>query len=171
MDIQDRVSDSIDTSVFTKCECYNCERNRYNCHRKVVPTSCLQPYHSSVFERNVYVWRSPIHRYGLFAQNRMKNKDIICLYSGERRVDAVEGHNYTCKIKSVTTTEPDFYIDSQDPDNFSGRWANSSKTPNARLVIPLGGVIKCRDKNKFAILVECIRNIEKGDEIVIDYEW
>ena len=152
------------------CECYNCARNNLNLHpqRNVVPFRCLQPYHSSVFEQNVYVWTSPIHGYGLFTRKSINKKDIICLYSGERRVDAVEGHKYTCKIKSVTT-KPDFYIDSQDPDNLSGRWANSSKTPNARLTIPLGGVINCQDQKKCAILVECISNIEKGEEIVIDY--
>ena len=159
MCMQDRVSHSIDTPIATKCPCYNCQK-------KVVP--CLQPYHSRVFEQNVYVWTSPIHRYGLFALKSMNSKDIICLYSGERRADPVEGHDYTCTVKSVTT-EPDFVIDSEDPNNHSGRWANCSTNPNARLTIPLGGVINCRDKNKCAILLECIKNIERDEEIVIDY--
>ena len=158
---QDRVLRCIDIKGI-RCLCYNCTEQQ-----KRVP--CLQPHHATVFEQNVYVWRSQIHNFGLFARNNMLPKDIICLYSGVRREEPIEGNVFTCKIKSITVDTQDFYIDSNDPQNYCGRWMNHSKSPNARLVIPLGGVIRCRDKEKCAILVECITNIKQGEEILIDY--
>ena len=123
---------------------------------------CLQPHHATVFERNVYVSKSKIHRFGLFARNDILPKDIICLYSGVRRDEPIEGNVFTCRIKSTTDDTPDYYIDSNDPQNYCGRWMNHGDSPNARLVIPLGGVIRCPDKEKCAILVECKTKIKDG---------
>ena len=99
----------------------------------------------------------------------MRKNDIICLYSGERRTDVVEGNNYTCKIQGDPKGSKTFYIDGRDKPYYSGRWINHSKAPNARLVVPLGGVLTCHDKTKCAILVECIKPIGENEEIFVDY--
>ena len=156
---QDRVKYDVG-SEDTTCWCANC---------KVKELPCLQPYHSRVVEQHVYVWKSPIEGFGLFARHSMREKDIICLYSGERRTDAVEGNKYTCKIQGDSKGSEPFYIDGQDKPYYSGRWLNHSIDPNARLVVPLGGVISCHDNTKCAILVECIKPIGKNEEIFVDY--
>ena len=139
-------------------------------HCKVKGLPCLQPYYSRLVEQHVYVWKSKIHRFGLFAQHSMRVKDIICLYSGERRTKAVEGNNYTCKIQQGDSKRNEtFYIDGRDKPYYSGRWINHSTAPNARLIVPLGGVIRCHDNTKCAILVECIKRIKENEEIFIDY--
>ena len=160
--VQDRVLHCIDIEGI-RCLCYNCTEQPKR-------DPCLQPHHATVFERNVYVSKSKIHRFGLFARNDILPKDIICLYSGVRREEPIEGNVFTCKIKSITDDTQDYYIDANDPRNYCGRWMNHGDSPNARLVIPLGGVIRCPDKEKCAILVECKTNIKEGDEILIDYD-
>ena len=147
-------------SKSTTCLCHNCTL-------KTIP--CLQPYHSSVFERHVYIAESSVHGYGLFARSPIRVKDIICLYSGDRRSSAIEGNDYICKVTSCVQGVEPFFIDGKDKPYYSGRWANHSNFPNARLVVPLGGVISCHDNKKCAILVECIKPIEKDEEIFIDY--
>ena len=128
---QDRVEYDVG-SEDTTCLCINCKA-------KELP--CLQPYHSRVVEQHVYVWKSRIEGFGLFARHSMRENDIICLYSGERRSDAVEETNkYTCRIQGDSKGSESFYIDGQDQPYYSGRWINHSNDPNARLVVPLGGV-------------------------------
>lgn len=157
--VQDRISHGV-ISEGSTCLCYSCT---------VKVGSCLQPYHSRVFERHVYVWESPIHGFGLFARHSMRVKDIICLYSGQRRTSADEGNEFICKVQGDTKGNETFFIDGQDKPYYSGRWANHSHDPNARLVVPLGGVISCHDNKKCAILVECIKPIGKREEIFVDY--
>ena len=157
---QDRVEYDVG-SEDTTCLCINCKA-------KELP--CLQPYHSRVVEQHVYVWKSRIEGFGLFARHSMRENDIICLYSGERRSDAVEETNkYTCRIQGDSKGSESFFIDGQDQPYYSGRWINHSNDPNARLVVPLGGVIRCHNTTKCAILVECIKPIGKNEEIFVDY--
>ena len=144
------------------CLCFNC---------KVEKVPCLQPFHTSVFERHVYVDKSSVHGYGLFARTAMRVMDIICLYSGDRCSRAIDGKDYVCKVKSDTEGSKSFFIDGENKPYYSGRWANHSKLPNARLVVPLGGVISCHDNKKCAILVECIKPIAANEEILIDYGY
>ena len=113
--------------------------------------------------------RSDVHGIGLFATKRIKKKDIICLYSGERRLSADEGNEFICKVEGDTKGSETFFIDGRDKPYYSGRWINHSNDPNARLVVPLGGVISCHDNKKCAILVECIKAIKEHEEIFIDY--
>ena len=156
---QDRILCDVG-SEDTTCLCVHC---------KVKGLPCLQPYHSRVVEQHVSVWKSTTHGFGLFARHPMRVKDIICLYSGERRTDAVEGNNYTCKIQGDSKGSETFYIDGRDKPYYSGRWINHSNDPNARLVVPLGGVLSCHDNTKCAILVECIKRIRENEEIFVDY--
>ena len=135
----------------------------YNCVHK--QGTCLQPFHMMVVERNVVVWKSVVHGYGLFARKSMQSGDIICLYSGDlRKTNEVTG-NFVCDIHG----NPYQKIDGQARDNYSGKWMNHSLTPNARLCIPLGDhLFKCHAK-RIAILVECVRPIAWFEEIFIDY--
>lgn len=161
MFVQDRIRYSTKCEG-TACLCYHCTA------AKGLP--CLQPYHATIFEQHVYVHKSPIHGYGLYARHAIRVKDIICLYSGERRTSVVEGNNFICKVHTSDTKGSEvFFIDGQDTPHFSGRWANHSHVPNARLTVPLGGVISCHDNKKCAILVECIKAIKEHEEIFIDY--
>ena len=158
--MQDRIYHGV-ASEGTTCSCYHCNVKGGN--------SCLQPYHSSVFERHVYVWKSPIDGFGLFARHPMRVKDIICLYSGERRTSADEGNEFICKVEGDRKGSENLFIDGRDKPYYSGRWANHSDDPNARLVVPLGGVISCHDNKKCAILVECIKPIGECEEIFVHY--
>lgn len=160
MFVQDRIYHGV-VSEGTTCLCYRCNVEG--------GMSCLQPYHSSVFEQHVYVWESPIHGFGLFARHSMRVKDIICLYSGERRTSVDEGNEFICKVEGDTKGSETFFIDGRDKPYYSGRWTNHSDDPNARLIVPLGGVITCHNNKKCAILVECIKPIREHEEIVVHY--
>lgn len=141
--------------------CHNCTT--------VKELPCLQPFHSTIFEQHVYVSKSTVHGFGLFARHLMREKDIICLYSGERRTSIVQGNDYICKVEGDTDRTESFFIDGQDKPYYSGRWSNHSIVPNARLTVPLGGVLICHDNKKCGIVVECIRPIAENEEIFIDY--
>ena len=91
----------------------------------------------------------------------MKHKDIICLYSGVSRKKGESTGDFTCSTSICD-------IDSGDVNNYSGRWINHSYTPNARLVIPIGGLLTCHNK-RVAIIVECVKPISQCEEIFIDY--
>lgn len=114
-----------------------------------------------VVERNVFVWSSTVHGYGLFARKPMKRSDLICLYSGISRKKGESTGDFTC---STNTCD----IDSGDVNNYSGRWMNHSCTPNARLVVPIGGLLTCHNK-RVGIIVECLQPIYQCEEIFIDY--
>ena len=118
-----------------------------------------------VVERNVYVWQSVVHRYGLFARENMQSGDIVCLYSGDlRKTNEVKG-DFVCDVHG----NPGLKIDGQAHDNYSGKWMNHSLIPNARLCTPLGDrLLKCHAK-RIAIIVECVRPIVRFEEIFIDY--
>ncbi len=113
----------------------------------------------------MFVWRSNVHGYGLFARKNMTPGDIICLYSGSRRkADQVTG-DFVCDIHG----DPSQKIDGRDLDNYSGRWINHSITPNARLCNPLDNrLLRCH-KRRVAIIVECVKPIIRCEEIFIDY--
>ena len=159
MFVQDRIWFAT-SSENTTCLCYHCTK----CQEGL---SCLQPLHSTIFEQHVYVSKSLVHGFGLFARHSMREKDIICLYSGEHRTSVVEGNRYTCSVH--TKTGEILFIDGQDKPYYSGRWANHSTVPNARLVVPLGGLLSCHDNKKCGVLVECLGAIEENEEIFIDY--
>ena len=127
-------------------------------------------------ECNVVVYHSKIHGYGLFAAKDMKLNDLICRYSG-KCVEHVGEHVDTSWAASVVLLytekgEPKetVYIDSICRENFSGRWINHSHSPNAKLVIPLGGKpLYDRKRDVWYIFVQCLCDIKKGDEIFVDY--
>ena len=127
---------------------------------------CLQPYHYSVLERNVFVWRSKIHNYGLFARKTMVKGDIICLYSGSLHTNIL--NNKGDFICSIALNNKKYYIDARDILNYSGRWCNHSVVPNARLLVPLRGILKLKT-GQHAILIQCVRTINRCDEIFINY--
>lgn len=91
----------------------------------------------------------------------MKRSDLICLYSGFSRKKGESTGDFTC---STNTCD----IDSGDVNNYSGRWMNHSCTPNARLVVPIGGLLTCHNK-RVGIIVECLQPIYQCEEIFIDY--
>ena len=157
-----------DSSLFV-CLCYHCVSKRYDNtdrknHHRVQQLTCLQPLNMMVVEKNVFVWTSKIHGFGLFARRKMKPLDIVCLYSGDlRQKKWTTTGDFVCEIDQG-------FIDSEDVNNFSGRWMNHSCSPNARLVVPLGQkLLKCLQKGRVAILVECVKTIHPFDEICIDY--
>ena len=157
---------TVDDHEIHKCLCYNCVTTKDEVSRKTLP--CLQPYHKTHLEKNVFVWKSSVHGYGLFALKQLQQHDIICLYSGE--IGSSQTDNaFTCKVRGGSPDEDDILIDSSDHDNYSGRWLNHSRVPNARLVVPFKGIIRCLKTNKHSIIVECIKEIQQHEEIFIDY--
>lgn len=169
---QDRITN---TSILTRsmnniekhvCKCYNCQ-NESNMRHKI----CLQPYHKTWFERNVFVSKSPVHGYGLFACKDLQPNDIICFYSG-KRVSAQKDSAFVCKVNGDEEHGgTDSFIDGSNHANFSGRWINHSYIPNARLIVPIGGVLRCHENRRDVIIVECVKEIKKGEEIFINYGW
>ena len=159
------------SEVISGCLCFACLRTSPEVVSKIGdcgPQRCLQPFHNAIVERNVFVWPSKIHNYGLFAVKRMDKGDIICLYSGslhEKIASLTNTSRYVCEVEQNNKT---YVIDANDVLNYSGRWCNHSFYPNACLVTPAGGMIKL-STGKYAILVECERTINKHDEIFIDY--
>lgn len=137
------------------CVCENCFSGNEE--------PCLQQYFRTGLEHNVYVKKSAVHGFGLFARKNLRVKDIICLYSGNI-VSETTKSQYIAELKDK---DGNILIDGQHVKNFSGRWLNHSARPNARLVKPIGGILHY--KSKHAIMVECIRDIGEGDEIFINY--
>ena len=109
----------------------------------------------------MFVWPSTVHGYGLFARKSMKRSDIICLYSGVSRKKGESTGDFTCRTNICD-------IDGGDVDNYSGRWINHSYSPNARLVVPIGGLLTCHNK-RVGVIVECLQPISQCEEIFIDY--
>ena len=140
-----------------ECKCYNC------LHGNGKP--CLQPLFITGLEHNVVARESRVHGIGLFARKRIHIGDIICLYSGTL-VSAVKKSDFLAK---VIVSKREMFIDGGDVDNFSGRWINHMCNPNARLIQPWEGNGILRYKEKYAIIVVCIKNIQKGEEIFINY--
>jgi len=91
----------------------------------------------------------------------MKRSDIICLYSGVSRKKGESTGDFTCRTNICD-------IDGGDVDNYSGRWINHSYSPNARLVVPIGGLLTCHNK-RVGVIVECLQPISQCEEIFIDY--
>ena len=127
-------------------------------------------------ECNVVVYHSNIHGYGLFAAKNLKVNDLVCRYSG-KYLEHVDEHVDTSYVAGVVLSynkkgEPQekMYIDSISRENFSGRWINHSHSPNAKLVIPLGGKpLYDSRRDVWYIFVQCLCDIKKGDEIFVDY--
>ena len=156
--IQERIHDALEMAsvdLCVECSCSSCIQKN--------GAACLQPFFKTGLEHNVIARNSGVHGIGLFARKQLGVKDIICLYSG----DLVSKPTESAFIAEVSAGERTMYIDSRDTQNFSGRWINHSIEPNARLIQSWEGMLQY--KGKHAILVECIRNIERGDEIFIDY--
>ena len=120
-------------------------------------------------EMNAFVWKSSVHGFGLFSRKHLRPGDIICLYSGTVGSSQTE-NAFTCKVDGAEHGST-FMIDSSDHDNYSGRWINHSCVPNARLVVPIGGVIRNDKSKRYAIIVECVNEIHQCEEIFIDYGW
>jgi len=156
---QDRIDGIIRRSCYPDlsihCICDNCSSG--------ADEPCLQPYFKTGLEHNVFASKSEAHGIGLFARKTLKVKDIICLYSG----NLVPENTGSMYIAEVSVPEGKIFIDGQDVENFSGRWINHSIRPNAQLVHPIGGILQY--KKRFAIFVECTKDIYNGQEIFIDY--
>ena len=116
-------------------------------------------------EHNVVARESKVHGIGLFARKRIKKGDIICLYSGK----LVSENTKSDFVANVIVSKRKMFIDGRDVDNFSGRWINHRLNPNARLTQPWEGNGILRYRGKHAIIVECIAEIQRDEEIFIDY--
>lgn len=114
--------------------------------------------------------RSAVHGIGLFATKCFKKKDIICLYSGDIVSKSYAETTQSKYLVEISVEKGTLVIDGQDVNNFSGRWINHRFRPNARLVQPAGGILKV-SPTRYAIIVECIAEIQKGDEIFVNYGW
>ena len=108
---------------------------------------------------------SGVHGIGLFASKRIQKRDIICLYSGK----LVKENTKSDFVANVIVSKTKMFIDGRDVNNFSGRWINHRLNPNARLIQPWESNGILRYKEKHAIIVECIEEIQVGEEIFIDY--
>ena len=140
-----------------KCQCHNCSQENGK--------PCLQPLFKTGLEHNVVARESEVHGIGLFASKRIQKGDIICLYSGILAKENTESDF----VANVTVSEQKMFIDGRDVNNFSGRWINHRLNPNARLIQPWESNGILRYKNKHGIIVECIEEIQAGEEIFIDY--
>ena len=145
------------------CVCFACRENETN-PRANEKKTCLQPYHHK--EPNVFVSKSTIHGFGLFARKQIKKDTLICYYTGTRRdtVDTTNSTSFFCTVEGKDNEI--WHVDSTDEDNHSGRWSNHCLPPNAELVVP--PKIKIEDK-KFAILLLSKKDIEPYEEITTDY--
>ena len=156
------VKTSADGDKLHQCLCYNCFNGGNG-------NPCLQPYHNTCMEMNAFVWKSLVHGFGLFSRKHLQPGDIVCLYSGTVGSSQME-NAFTCKVDGEERGST-LMIDSSDHDNYSGRWINHSCVPNARLVVPIGGVIRNDKIKRYAIIVECVKEIHPCEEIFIDYGW
>ena len=147
-----------------KCVCYNCFDD--GDHLILNGNPCLQPYYKTCMERNVFVWKSPVHGFGVYARKRLRPKEIICLYSGKPGSSETD-NPFICKVDGEE--DGSILIDASDPNNYSGRWINHSFVPNARLVVPICGLM--RHDKKYVVIVECTKEIQQFEEVFIDYGW
>ena len=85
----------------------------------------LQPW--AYWEPNVYVAKSPVHGFGLFARRDLKGNarygEIICLYSGECvSKSALVGQADNVWVCSTFDEKgKEWCVDSRNPNNAAGR--------------------------------------------------
>ena len=124
-----------------------------------------QPYAHFECERDVYVARSHISGYGLFAKTNIRRHSIACMYSGKlvRHAEIPDSNTWIAHIDNV------WGIDAQDEKNLSGRWANHSLRNNAKIALPNDGILYDGRIKVYCLLIQAIRDICVTEEITVDY--
>lgn len=135
----------------------------------------LQPYSS--LEPFVEVAISNVHGNGLFAKRNIPEGNVICWYSGtcKKKLDPNNTSDFILDVEwtnPVTGDAEVWYLDSINPNNSAGRWANDAINTefenNARYENgPL--VQHPKDKDTYYVFVTAKRDIWKGEEILISY--
>ena len=127
-----------------------------------------QPFAHFECEKNVYVAKSQISGYGLFAKNPIPKNSFACYYSGVLvRVDEIPDSNeWVANVDRVKC------IDSQSRYNLSGRWANHSLANNAYIALPdagLHGILLHGRIKRLCLIIQTLRDIGRNEEITVNY--
>ena len=110
------------------------------------------------------VGKSDLHGYGLFATMRVPAKTILCRYTGVRvRVSDSKDKDWLARLDKVHA------IDSSDPHNEGGRWANHSLDCNSHLIQSIEDGIWDGEEGIWFLYVISTRDIEIGCEITVNY--
>ena len=146
--------------IKTCCHCYHCRNPELS-------LQCLQPFYQQ--EPDVFVSKSSLHGFGLFAETNIREGTTICLYSGSRTTKDLNTMIDNEMSFWATIVEDDgnyWSIDSTKPNNHSGRWCNHSHKPNAEL--QHNGLVQLRDK-RIILHVVATKDIKQYEEITINY--
>ena len=146
--------------IKTCCHCYHCRNPELS-------LQCLQPFYQQ--EPDVFVSKSSLHGFGLFAETNIREGTTICLYSGSRTTKDPNTMIDNETSFWATIVEDDginWSIDSTKPNNHSGRWCNHSHKPNAEL--QHNGLVQLRDK-RIILHVVATKDIKQYEEITINY--
>lgn len=112
---------------------------------------------------------SPIHGKGVFAAADLPAGETLIEYKGRRlthaRADAIYGDDGESGHTFLFTLNDDYVIDANVGGN-TARWINHGCAPNCQAVTEEdeGG-----DRRRDRVLIETIRPIKAGEELVYDY--
>lgn len=108
--------------------------------------------------RGCRIARSPIHGLGLFVRRRTRKDDLILEIGAGRRMsedDYLRSDIFPCEWNAVG--DGDLFVRPERTDYW---FINHSREPNAKVSV---------DASRRRVRVRAIRDLEKGEEICIDY--
>lgn len=124
-----------------------------------------QPFAHFHCEKDVYVAKSRISGYGLFAKNFIPKDSMACYYSGAlvRLAQTPDSNDWVAHVDKV------WGIDAQSMHNLSGRWANHSLAHNAKIAMPDAGLHYDGRIKRYCLLIWTLRDIDRNEEITVSY--
>ena len=129
--------------------------------------NCLQPFWYREPLVCVDMSNVDIGGFGLFALKNIGVGEVLCRYTGElvEHVPEDGGGEWFAGIKNEDGSE--WGIDSTSTLNESGRWANHSLDCNAQMLVYNQTYDRLYDK--YYIMLVSTKNIQEGEEILLDY--
>ena len=119
--------------------------------------------------RRIVMRNSPIHGKGVFAAADLPAGETLIEYKGRRishdRADRIYGDNGETGHTFLFTLNDDYVIDANVGGN-TARWLNHGCEPNCQAVTE---EYEGSDRRRDRVLIETIRPIREGEELVYDY--
>ena len=119
--------------------------------------------------RRILMRNSPIHGKGVFAATDLPAGETLIEYKGRRishaRADRLYGDDGESGHTFLFTLNDDYVIDANVGGN-TARWINHGCNPNCQAVTE---EYEGADRRRDRVLIETIRPIRAGEELVYDY--
>jgi len=137
--------------------------------------SCIQPY--AHCEPLVFVAKSAVHGYGVFARRDIEPGELVCMYSGMcvDYVSVTDRSDYILEIlwlNVMTGEQETWYLDASNKDNAAGRWVNDARnTQYSNNVHYTNYPLKRHPLNPriYYVWMKALCKIAQGDEFFVSY--